>query len=132
MPEPDSAPRPPRRKSRVAATLKALFRTRGTAGLLVVLPIWITVLLIKFVFQTLRDSSLWVIDACLRSRLGRETLLNDWEVDMPADYDAWAAGFLEKSEYVEATRIPVAEKLALLEDRLGQPMELSDFFGMLR
>jgi uncharacterized membrane protein len=67
MAEEPSAITPRRRKSRVAATLKALIRTRVTAGLLVVLPIWITVLLIKFVFTTMRDASQWVVLALLRA-----------------------------------------------------------------
>ena len=58
---------PPPRKSRLAATLKALLRTRITAGLLVVMPIWVTILLIRFVFHLMRDSSQWVVLAALRT-----------------------------------------------------------------
>jgi len=69
MAEPQQTSRKPHRKSRIAGTLKALFRTRVTAGILVVLPLWITVLLVKFVFQTMRDSSQWVVLAMMD---------NDW------------------------------------------------------
>ncbi|MBU0638282.1 MAG: DUF502 domain-containing protein [Planctomycetes bacterium] len=61
--------RPVRRPSRIGATLKALVRTRVTAGLLVVLPIWVTILLIKFVFGLMRDSSQWVVEWGLHSEL---------------------------------------------------------------
>lgn len=57
----------PPRKSRVWSTLKALFRARVTAGLLVVLPIYITYLLVKFVFGVMRDASGWVVDSVLHS-----------------------------------------------------------------
>ncbi len=69
MPRPDPVEnKPPQhRKSRLAATLKILLRTRITAGLLVVMPIWITILLIRFVFQIMRDSSQWVVLAVLRT-----------------------------------------------------------------
>ncbi|MGE3182557.1 MAG: DUF502 domain-containing protein, partial [Phycisphaerae bacterium] len=55
----------PRRQSRIWATFKALIRTRVTTGLLVVLPIYITYLLVMFVFKLLRDASLWLIVSVL-------------------------------------------------------------------
>lgn len=65
----DQSPPPgipdPRRQSRVWATFKALIRTRVTTGLLVVLPIYITYLLVMFVFKLLRDASLWLIVSIL-------------------------------------------------------------------
>jgi len=54
-------------RSRVAATLKALVRARITAGLLVVLPIWVTVLLVRFVFGAMRDASLWAVLGALEN-----------------------------------------------------------------
>jgi len=68
----------PQRPSRLWATFKALMRTRVTAGLLVVLPIWVTYLLVKFVFGMMRDASLWVVEAYLRSPFG-EPLLARWQ-----------------------------------------------------
>lgn len=61
MAEPEIIAHPPRRKSRVAATLRALLRTRVTAGLLVVLPVYVTIMLLKFVFALMRDASRWVV-----------------------------------------------------------------------
>jgi len=37
-----------------------------TAGLLLVLPVWVTYLLVRFVFELMRDTSLWVVDWYLR------------------------------------------------------------------
>ena len=63
-PQTNAAP-PRRSQSRIWATFKALIRTRVTTGLLVVLPIYITYLLVMFVFGLLRDASLWLIVAFL-------------------------------------------------------------------
>ena len=40
---------PKRKGSRIGATLKALIRTRVTTGLIVILPIYITFLVVRFV-----------------------------------------------------------------------------------
>jgi uncharacterized membrane protein len=64
-------PKVRRRRSRATATLNALIRTRITAGLITILPIIITVLLIRVVFGWLRDASLWIVDAFLLSSWGR-------------------------------------------------------------
>lgn len=132
MAQPDQThdhPKP--RGSRIGATLKALVRTRVTAGLLVVLPVWITLLLIKFVFSAMRDSSLWVVEGYLRSPFGRDWFLQEWVVEKPTDYNIWAAGRDPTSEFLLTERIPVAEKLDFLEDRLGQSIETAQFFEML-
>ncbi|MFQ5806179.1 MAG: DUF502 domain-containing protein [Phycisphaerae bacterium] len=129
MPEQESATRARPRKSRVAATFRALLRTRITAGLLVVLPIWVTILLIKFVFGAMRDSSLWVVEAYLRSPLGAG-LLNQWQVAKPTGYNSWPdvdPDFLDPG----IEKIPVTEKLDFLEFRLGHPPDMQDFFDML-
>lgn len=62
MTEEQSAPHqhPHPHHNRIAATLKALVRTRVTAGLLVVLPIYVTWLLLTVVFSLMRDASRWV------------------------------------------------------------------------
>lgn len=52
------------------ATLQALIRARVTAGLLVVLPIWVTWLLVSFIFGLMRDSSQWLVEAYVSSRFG--------------------------------------------------------------
>lgn len=56
--------KPPR--SRLWATVRAVLRARVTAGLLLVLPVWVTYLLVRFVFELMRDTSLWVVDWYLR------------------------------------------------------------------
>lgn len=66
---------PPRRTRRAATRL----RTRLTAGLILVIPIWITVLLVGFVFGLLRDASLWMVEGLLISPLGLP-LLERWNV----------------------------------------------------
>src|SRR3989304_1864497 len=54
------SPKPPR--SRLWATVRALLRARVTAGLVLVLPVWVTYLLVRFIFELMRDTSLWVVD----------------------------------------------------------------------
>ncbi|MDO8630983.1 MAG: hypothetical protein Q7R41_10870, partial [Phycisphaerales bacterium] len=51
----------PKRRSRGSSTIQRILRARITAGLVVVLPIWITFLLLKFLFGTLRDASFWMV-----------------------------------------------------------------------
>ena len=116
-PEPQQAAPPRKRKSRVAATLKVLLRTRITAGLLVVLPIWITILLIKFVFGAMRDASLWAVEGYLRSPLA-EPLLDRWKVP---DHSAGANGNL----------ISVADALQNLQEVLGRVPTQEEFLGIL-
>lgn len=82
MPAPQATGSSRPQRSRVTATLKALFRARVTAGLLVVLPIWITVLLVKFLFELMRDSSRWVVLAVLETQWFQEHLV---KVKLPAD-----------------------------------------------
>lgn len=90
--EPDPAHKP--RRSRIGATVKALLRTRIVAGLLVVLPIWVTFLLIRFFFEFMRDSSRWVVEWFLRSK-GVENVLQklgfQWQAFPSVTTDA-AAG----------------------------------------
>ena len=64
LPIPGQPVRPPR--SRLWATVRALLRARVTAGLVLVLPLWITYLLVKFLFDLMRDMSLWLVNAYLR------------------------------------------------------------------
>lgn len=119
-------PGPPRRRrSRLGATLQALVRTRVTAGLLVVLPVWITVLLIKFIFGMMRDSSLWVIEVYLRSPLGAP-LLERWKVPAPLGY-IWPEGWPPAGSHV----ITITQKLHHVEERLGRTATLEEFFNIL-
>ncbi len=52
-------------------------RSRIVAGLVLVLPIWITVLVVTLVFRIMRDASIWFIVALLLSPLG-QPLLTAW------------------------------------------------------
>lgn len=79
MPEPLSTPHPRQRKSRVARTMKALLRTRIMAGLLVVLPIYIVIVLIQVVFRIMRDSSQWVVLALLDIKWFQQYV---WKVEL--------------------------------------------------
>lgn len=117
MPEPQSAPHSPQRKSRLAATLKALLRTRIMAGLLVVLPIYVTVWLLVVVFRLMRDASLWVVEAYLRSPLG-ELMLDRWHANVPLPEGA-------------GTPISVATALQNLEERLGRVPSRAEFLEIL-
>ncbi len=76
---PGTQPSPHRRRNPIVAGLQALVRTRVTTGLLVVLPVYVTILLVRFVFDLMRGSSQWLVDAYLSSRAGewvRRSLLN--------------------------------------------------------
>jgi len=79
MPEPESAGKTKPHRSRIGATLKVLIRTRVMAGLLVVLPIYVTIFLIKFVFGVMRDSSQWVVLALLEAKWFQKHV---WKLDL--------------------------------------------------
>lgn len=52
-------------------------RSRIMAGLVLVIPIWITYVVATFVFRLTRDASLWLVEAVLLSPLG-QPLLERW------------------------------------------------------
>ncbi len=54
-------------------------RSRIVAGLVLVLPIWITVVVVTLVFRVMRDASIWFVLALLLSPLGHP-LLAVWEL----------------------------------------------------
>jgi uncharacterized membrane protein len=64
-----AAPEEPRKphRSRLGATLRALIRARVTAGLLLVLPLWVSWLLVKFIFGVMRDASQWALIGVLEN-----------------------------------------------------------------
>ena len=78
VPQTTQSPIPPREKGAWAGIRKIL-RSRITAGLILVLPIWITILVVSFVFRMMRDASLWLVEAFLFSPIGRP-LLSSWQV----------------------------------------------------
>jgi len=69
--ETSSAGESARPKSRIRVTLQTILRARITAGVVFVLPLWIAYLLVKFLFEAMRDASLWVVEAYLGSDLGK-------------------------------------------------------------
>ena len=92
FPSPGLSARPPR--SRLWATVRALLRARVTAGLVLVLPVWITFLLVKFLFDVMRDMSLWLVDAYLRH--WGEAFVSAWGVT-PEDFKAKGVQILPSS-----------------------------------
>lgn len=84
IPDPQPVPvTPPKPRSRLAETLGKLVRARITAGLIVVLPIWVTYLLVKFVFELMRDASIWVVDAVLHSEWIARLVQHGWPAYRP-------------------------------------------------
>lgn len=71
---------PKRRGSRIGATMKALVRTRVIAGLIVVLPIYVTIWLIKVIFKIMRDASQWVVFALLEATWFQKHV---WKLELP-------------------------------------------------
>lgn len=55
--QPDGAATPPPQRHKVWFALRTLLRTRIVAGLLTVVPIWVTWVVIKFVFDTMRSAT---------------------------------------------------------------------------
>ncbi|MBW7903991.1 MAG: DUF502 domain-containing protein [Phycisphaerae bacterium] len=76
----ESPPRPP------LTGLKTLLRTRVSAGLLTVLPVYITYLVVSFIFVLMRDTSQWLIVLMLRPPLG-DPFLKAWGFD----FENWHA-----------------------------------------
>lgn len=72
-----------KRRSRTWTTLRSVLRARITAGLIVILPIWITYLLVKFVFELMRDASLWAVETFLATGLGN-AFISQWTVSPEA------------------------------------------------
>ncbi|MGD8453689.1 MAG: DUF502 domain-containing protein [Phycisphaerae bacterium] len=126
-----SSPRP----SRVAATVKRLIRTRISAGVITVLPLLVTLWVVRLIFQWMRDSSLWVVELYLRSWMG-QPLLDSWQV--PARLTAQSptaeqilGNTSAQLAAAQTTLISVTEKLQLLEERLGRPVDMEEFFEIL-
>lgn len=85
-----SSPLPLQTRSRIWATFKALLRARITQGVIVVLPIWLTYVIVKFVFEVMRDASVWVLNALVpheRVVLWTQRLLVE---QLPLSWRAWS------------------------------------------
>ena len=68
----------------MGAALRRILRARITAGVVVVLPLWITFLLVKFIFEVMRDTSLWAVVHYLRDTRSGEQLSLRWGVEPAA------------------------------------------------
>ncbi len=77
------------RQSRLWVTIKALLRARILAGLIVVLPIWVSWLLVRAVFGLMRDSSAWVVHLFVSSQRLESLALARIEETVPAAWRAW-------------------------------------------
>jgi uncharacterized membrane protein len=62
MPEPEAASKPRHRRSRLGATVVALLRTRITTGVLTILPILLTLWVIRIIVGWMRGASQWVFE----------------------------------------------------------------------
>ncbi len=51
------------------------FRSKVLAGLVLVIPIWITYVVVTFVFRIMRDASLWLLEAVMLSTLSEAILI---------------------------------------------------------
>ena len=68
---------------RMVRAFRALIRTRITTGLITILPILVTLWILRFVFRLMRDASLWLLEAILLSDWGT-AVLESWGIK-PAD-----------------------------------------------
>ncbi|MCA9191996.1 MAG: DUF502 domain-containing protein [Planctomycetales bacterium] len=50
------------------------FRARVLAGLVLIIPIWITYIVVTFVFRIMRDASLWLVEAVLLGPFGESVI----------------------------------------------------------
>jgi uncharacterized membrane protein len=89
----------PERSSRAWTTLRAVLRARITAGLIVILPIWITYLLVKFLFELMRDASLWAVETFLATGWGR-AFISQWAVSPEAIKDKGFEAFGWKGQWI--------------------------------
>lgn len=72
---PETSAQPvPRRPSRVGATIKALLRTRITTGILTILPLLVTLWVVRLIFGWMRDASGWAVKAVLLTPAGKPHL----------------------------------------------------------
>lgn len=63
--------------------IKSTLRSRIMAGLVLFIPIWITIFMVKFVFGLMRDASWWVMREVLLTPWG-QSFLEQWQV-LPDD-----------------------------------------------
>lgn len=73
------------KRSRLGATLRALIRSRITAGVITILPLLVTLWVVKLIFVWMRDASAWLVKAFLLSPLGEPYLRG-----LKFDFARWA------------------------------------------
>ena len=71
------------RKFRTWLASRIQLRKHFVAGLVIVIPIWITFLAASLVFRLTRDASYWLAKAILRSHVA-DPLLDRWGIDAQA------------------------------------------------
>jgi uncharacterized membrane protein len=78
-------PQSARRRSRLDNTVRVLIRTRITTGLIIVLPVLVTLWVLRIVFYWLRDASLWVVVGVLESRTMQQYVWQGYLADGELD-----------------------------------------------
>ncbi|MEZ6097822.1 MAG: DUF502 domain-containing protein [Pirellulaceae bacterium] len=63
--------------SKALSSFPRHFRSRILAGLVLVVPVWVTIVVVRFIFHFLEGTSLWLIEAMLLTPWG-EPLLTKW------------------------------------------------------
>jgi len=74
----DSSRKPRRVKSWLAS--KAQLRKHLAAGLVIAIPIWITYMVVSFVFRFIRDASFWLVAVMARSGI-LDSLFVSWSIE---------------------------------------------------
>lgn len=70
----NATPHKPHKHSRLGATVRAVIRSRVTAGVVTILPLLITLWVVRLIFAWMRDASACVVRAFLMSPLGEPYL----------------------------------------------------------
>lgn len=94
---------------RIGAALRALIRTRLTAGVITILPLLVTLWLVRAVFFWMRDASVWVFELYLTNTKWGEDLLVRWGVAETVEkVDAFEQQFgFRPAEFDLLTILPV-------------------------
>lgn len=115
--EPASEPNSKPRRRGLFSALRALLRTRLMAGVLTIIPIWVTWIVIKFVFDTMKSATepiAWTLARQLRDAPGMSTAKLDAEVERELIQDG-VAWFLKRGETgvaVPAQQAEASERIA--------------------
>ena len=94
--KPDDSTRP--RPSRIGATIRRLVRARITAGVITVLPILVTIWVIRLIFGWMRDASQWAVIGVLDSKWFQTYI---WKQDLPPDEKLSIQDFLDSHPYLD-------------------------------